>query len=280
MLISIVIPFFNRRDLLLEALDSVARQSYSSWEAILVDDGSTDGGAEAASKWLQNHPGELITLDHGGFPGRARNAGADHARGQWLAFLDSDDLWESEKLAHQVQAIEERPEIQIWHCREKWLRSGRIISQRKQRHKREGDIFQDALKKCIIGPSTVLIHRDLWKRFKGFREDMEVAEDYELWLRYCAGNEVGFLEEPLTIKRAGDWDQLSEKYGQIEIFRIDGLKELVDQGWFAENGRWKTQALARAELAEKCRIYSLGCEKRGKIQEARKYRDLALSYSP
>ncbi len=86
---------------------------------------------------------------------------------------------------------------------------------------------------------------------------------------------MGYLDEPLTIKRGGNLDQLSEKYGQIEIFRIRALLLNLEAGTFTGNKR----ELAAGELARKCRIYAQGCEKRGKQEEARRYREIAGRYT-
>ena len=164
--------------------------------------------------------------------------------------------------------------IRITHTREKWLRGDKVVSQKSQKHKREGDIFEDALWKCIIGPSTVMLEKELFVESGGFREDLEVAEDYELWLRITSLEKVGYIDEMLTVKRAGEWDQLSEKHGQIEIFRIDALKGLLEKNYFT--GENKT--LAADIFSRKCRIYAAGCRKRGKEEEAVFYESLSAKY--
>jgi len=124
---------------------------------------------------------------------------------------------------------------------------------------------------------------------------MEVAEDYEFWLRLTARYPVAYLDEPCIIKRAGQWDQLSEKYGGIEKFRIHGLSRLVREGWFLRSPGDDSvggdcspgtvlphdplrpaalHALAKAELEKKCTIYAAGCEKRGRMEEAERYRGM------
>ncbi|MDA3849870.1 MAG: glycosyltransferase family A protein [Spirochaetaceae bacterium] len=278
-MISLIIPSYNRLDLLKEAMDSVARQTWTDWELILVDDGSTDATASWADHWFKSHPGRFLQLEHRGFPGRARNRGVEASAGEWIAFLDSDDLWKPEKLYRQMEAVQTQPHLRIWHCREIWQREGRIISQKAQKHQRQGSIFNDALKKCIIGPSTVMIHREFWQQHQGFREDLQVAEDYELWQRMTCSQMVGYLDEPLTVKRAGKWDQLSERYGQIEIFRIQGLQELVESLWFSQHCTKESQQQAQEELARKCLIYAEGCKKRAKKDEAVFYEKLANKWS-
>jgi len=274
--ISVIIPTYNRLSFLEQALRSVLEQTLAPEEIIVVDDGSTDGTGDLIAAFsTENTALRFLRLKHRGFPGRARNAGARIARGRYLTFLDSDDFWEPEKLQKQLAFLAANPGVRVCHTRERWLRGGREVSQAGQRHRRSGDIFSDALKKCIIGPSTVMLERTLFDELGGFREDLEIAEDYELWLRLCAREQVGYVDDALTIKRAGHGDQLSEKYSQIEIFRIRGLKDLVDTGWFSEPRR---QSEAAAELARKCRVYAAGCAKRGRSDEARRYSELAARY--
>ena len=273
-LVSVVIPTYNRAALLREAVASVRQQSYARLELIVVDDGSTD--ATAAS--LRPFPeARVVRQEHTGMPGQARNAGARAARGEYLAFLDSDDLWLSHKLTVQVAAAAAAGDA-INHTRERWLRGGRVVSQRGQRHRRSGDLFADSLRKCIIGPSTVLLRRQAFEEAGGFREDLEIAEDYELWLRLTARYRVGYVERESVIKRAGHGDQLSERYGHIELFRLRALHDLLerrDRHHFTPPQR----AAAAAELAHKARIYAAGCRKRGRNAEADRYAALARRWS-
>lgn len=282
--VSVIIPVYNRSSLLREAVLSVVRQSFEDFELIIADDCSSENLRYTVLEipGTGGIPLKFIRLDkHSGMPGFVRNRGAEKAEGDYIAFLDSDDIWMPEKLERQFRflAVESGAEGrsgkkrgEICHTREKWIRSGKTVSQSSQKHKRDGDIFDDSLWKCIIGPSTVMMKKTLFEKYGGFREDLEVAEDYELWLRVTSENQVSYLDEPLTVKRAGDWDQLSEKYGQIEIFRIKALKGLLDSGFFSEG-----QRTAAAEvLRQKCRIYASGCRKRGREEEAGFYENLAF----
>ncbi len=262
----------------MEAAASVLGQSWTDLELIIADDGSTDG-IEEDIKGLSADPRvRWHRLVHTGMPGAVRNTGASLAGGKWLAFLDSDDLWLPEKLEQQMKHISSLEGIRCAHCREIWLRGDRVVSQKSQKHARKGDVFEDSLKKCIIGPSTVVMETELFYSLGGFREDMEIAEDYELWLRLTSQEHVGYLDEPLVIKRSGHGkDQLSEKYGHIEVFRVSGLLDLVESQWFFDDPQRQKQA--EAELVRKCRIYSAGARKRGLLEEAEEYESIAKRYS-
>ncbi|MCF7949829.1 MAG: glycosyltransferase family 2 protein [Spirochaetaceae bacterium] len=299
--VSVIIPVYNRPKLATEAVRSVLLQSYPQLECILVDDGSSEAPQEACRLFAADPRFRYLPIAHSGMPGAVRNRGVEAARYGLLAFLDSDDLWLPRKLELQVQLLQSG-ESGFWqgepaqrlggtaplvHSREVWLRGEKIISQKGQRFQRRGDVFAEALKKCMIGPSTVLMRRDVYEQLGGFREDLEIAEDYELWLRLTALYPVDFVEEPLIVKRAGHGQQLSEKYGHIELFRLKGLEDLVRRRWFAEQAPKQApsqaphlQQMAASELADKCAIYAAGCRKRGREQEAQLYEAKAAEYSP
>ena len=270
--ISVIIPTYNRLNFLQEAVLSVQQQDYSGWELIVVDDGSSDGTTD----WLREQGIRHRRLPHSGKPGRVRNEGVRMAAGRYLAFLDSDDLWKPSKLRHQVRCLETHPEIRICHAREIWVRGEKTVSQSGQKHRREGHIFPDALKKCVIGPSTTVIEKSLFFEAGEFDPELEIAEDYDLWLRICSRYPVGYVDIPLVVKRAGHSDQLSEKHGQIEIFRIRALMANIERGWFSG----PQLRMASEELARKCRIYAAGCAKRGKPEEALRYSEMADSADP
>lgn len=258
--VAAIIPHFEREELLAQALESVVRQTEPPAEIIVVDDGSRRPPEAVCRRF----GARLLVTDHTGKPGAARNRGAEAAESRWLAFLDSDDLWLPEKLRSQRLLLESRPGMTLCHTKEIWQRGTQIVSQKKQKHRREGDVFADALKKCIIGPSTVFLEKTVFDRLGGFDETLEIAEDYEFWLRWTARFPVVYSSEPSVIKRAGGWPQLSEKYGQIEIFRIEALLRILDRNILDDPHR--AQALREAE--RKIGIYCHGCRKRGREDEA------------
>ncbi len=260
-MVSVIIPVYNRKELLKEALASVYNQSFQDFEVIVVDDGSDD----LTEGFFDDFDDRLryFNLEHSGMAGAVRNFGVDRAEGELIAFLDSDDYWEVGRLECGVEVFNFDGDCVLVHTREKWLRDGVIVSQSKQRHRREGDIFEDALKKCIIGPSTVLMKRSIFQYLGGFSESLEVAEDYELWLRLLYFYPVHYIDKELVVKRAGDWSQLSSKYGFIEPFRIEALIDFVLCGKFSGD----KLNLAKKELERKVDIFVKGAKKRGRFEE-------------
>ena len=271
-IVSVIIPTYDRVNFLMEAIASVQAQRYKPIELIVVDDGSTDKTAERLSGVRDAH---VLRISHTGRPGAVRNTGMGAATGDYIAFLDSDDLWHRDKITMQMEALAANPDSLIIHCREIWRRNGRIVSQAGQRHQRSGWLFADAVNKCIIGPSTVLLHRSILEEVGGFREDLEIAEDYELWLRVTNRFPVAYCDQQLVTNRAGHGDQLSERYEQIERFRIDALEPLVAADHWQEPDR----SIARRELERKCRIYAAGARKRERNEEAAHYESLARNAS-
>jgi glycosyltransferase involved in cell wall biosynthesis len=247
-----------------EAVASVLAQTYRDYELIVVDDGSTDGTLEAMAS-LEGHLQVLRRRQQRGVSA-ARNLGAASARGTWLAFLDSDDLWLPHKLARQMDYARTRPNLLICQTEEIWVRNGVRVNPPDTHRKVAGDIFLQSLERCLVSPSAVMLHRRLFEEIGGFDETLPAAEDYDLWLRVAWRYPVGLVPEPLLIKRGGHADQLSRQRG-LDRFRIQALVKLLQERDLPPRYR----EAARQTLVQKCRIYAQGCEKRGKLDEARWY---------
>jgi len=272
-LVSVILPTHNRREFLREALDSVRAQSYPHREIIVVDDGSTDGTADMIRR---DYPDVRYTWQENRGPSAARNRGIALAGGEWLAFLDSDDLWRPKKLARQLAVLNENPEYAACYTDEIWIRRGVRVNPRQIHRKYSGWIFTRALPLCIISPSSILLHRRLLETVGLFDEAQPVCEDYDLWLRLSARHPVYFLEEKLIVKRGGHADQLSTRNWGNDIYRVRALQKVLDDetGWYSP----AQKAMAYPHLAEKCRVLVLGFRKRGKEVEARHYEALSRRY--
>lgn len=267
-LVSVIIPTHNRASWVKEAVSSVLCQTFRDFELIVVDDGSQDATLEGV---LEHFP-KLVLLRWSKAKGvsAARNLGAWAARGEWLAFLDSDDVWLPEKLAQQVAYLRAHPGLALCQTEEIWVKNGRRFPQPLSHRKQEGNLFLASLERCVISPSAVMLRRRLFEEAGGFDESLPAAEDYDLWLRLTWRHPVGLVREPLVIKRGGHADQLSRQWG-LDRYRIRALLKILAEGALPPDFR----IAACQQLRRRCEIYARGCEKRGKTAEAVFYRNLA-----
>jgi glycosyltransferase involved in cell wall biosynthesis len=265
--ITVIIPTYNRSQFVVEAVESVLSQTYPDFEVIVVDDGSTDDTVAV----LRRFEGRirLVRQENRG-PAAARNRGLSEASGEFIAFLDSDDLWDKRKLERQVSFLEDHPSELICYTDEIWIRRGVRVNPRKRHAKWDGWIFEKCLPLCIISPSSVMMRRPFFELVGTFDEDFPVCEDYELWLRASARLPIRYLPEKLIIKRGGHDDQLSRRWGQ-DVYRVRAILKLLQTTELSA----AQEAAARQELARKCRILEQGYAKRNRLAEANYYRELA-----
>lgn len=270
-LVSVILPTYNRAAWVAEAVDSVLSQEGAAFELIVVDDGSSDQTPQVLAAYGDRL--RVLRLERGGVS-RARNRGVAASRGELLAFLDSDDLWQPGKLADQVVFMAAHPEIDICQTEEIWVRNGRRVNPRRRHRKTAGMFFERSLELCLVSPSAVMMRRRLFEVFGGFDEALPACEDYDLWLRIGCRHAVGLIEAPLVVKRGGHADQLSRMPG-LDRYRIRAIAKLLKAGVLNPGQR----AAALAVLNAKCRIYAAGCRKRGRFEEARLYADLVADPS-
>lgn len=265
-LVSIIIPTYNRREFVQEAIDSVLRQDYEAREVIVIDDGSTDG-TEAA---LRRFPSVRYHAQANQGVSRARNHGLELAQGALICFLDSDDLWLPKKLSTQVALMVQQPEVRVSYTDEIWIRRGRRVNPKKKHQKHSGWVFSQCLPLCTISPSSVMLRREVFDEVGCFDESLPVCEDYDLWLRVAARFPVAFTPEKLIIKRGGHSDQLSQRFWGNDRFRVQALLKLLQETTLD----LEQQRAARAELAAKCAILEQGFRKREKFAEAAYYQQV------
>ncbi len=262
-LVSVIIPTYNRWPMVGEAVDSVLCQTYCSFEIIVVDDGSTDETYEALR--LRNAELEILRQSNRGVAA-ARNAGAKRARGKYVAFLDSDDLWLPRKLEVQTAFMERNPNVAICQTEEIWVRGGVRVNPKARHRKPNGDIFRRSLELCLVSPSATMMTTEVLDRIGGFDEDFPVCEDYELWLRMAVDHLVPLIDSPLVVKRGGHTGQLSRSTWGMDRFRIAAIRKLLHSGLVGDRREWAIEA-----LQWKVAIVAEGARKRGREDSAKAY---------
>jgi glycosyltransferase involved in cell wall biosynthesis len=271
MQISVIIPTHNRASTLARALDSVLAQTLQPREIIVVDDGSED---DTATLLARDYPACRHLHQPNQGVSSARNLGIAHVKGDWIALLDSDDAWLPEKLALQAKALDENPGLRICHTEEIWIRNGIRVNPMRKHTKQGGRIFQRCLPLCVISPSSVLLHQSLFAEYGDFDTSLPACEDYDLWLRLCAHEEVLFIEQPLTVKYGGHADQLSRRHWGMDRFRVQALEKILQSTQLSEADRHA----AIGVLVEKAGILAQGAEKRSQHDRAARYRRLQSHY--
>ena len=277
--VSAVIPTFNRGHCLLRAINSILAQTTPVDEIIVVDDGSDDKTYDLLVKSeLLDMRGQMPNIrylyqENKGVSA-ARNLGIKEAENEYIALLDSDDAWAETKIERQALKLEKKNfSCRITHTEEIWLKDGQRINPKKKHKKSGGFIFEKCLPLCCISPSSVLLHRTLFNDYGFFDEKLPACEDYDMWLRLCAFEEVLFVEEALTIKYGGHADQLSRAFWGMDRFRVLALEKLINSGKLSKTQR--SQALEM--LVKKIEILLLGAKKREK-KEMIQNLDMKLNY--
>ena len=270
--VSVIVPTYNRANRLEGTLRSIVSQTYQDFELIVVDDGSTDN----TSKVIESFPSaQYLPMKKNSGVSKARNIGLACAKGEFICFLDSDDLWKEKKLEIQIHWMESNTDNQVCYTDEIWVRNGVRVNQMNKHSKYTGDIFRHCLALCIVSPSSVMIRAKLFSEIGNFDESLPACEDYDLWLRIAVKYAFHFIEEPLIIKQGGHGDQLSRKYWGMDRFRVAALKKLLDQNSLDQ----EKLKLTRSSLVEKCSVLIQGFKKRGKKEDEFFYRGIVNKYS-
>jgi cellulose synthase/poly-beta-1,6-N-acetylglucosamine synthase-like glycosyltransferase len=200
-LVSVVIPAFNAEATIRETLESALAQTYRELEVVVVDDGSTDGTGTVVKEVMRCDPRVRMLRKSNGGLSSARNSGIGQARGSMVAFVDADDLWNREKIAKQVQALQRRPQAGVVYC---WFwpidGNGRIKDVVRYVSLAEDDVYAAlVLNNFIASGSTLLVRREVLGAVGGFDESLRHGcEDLDFCLRVAERFAFAVLPEFLV----------------------------------------------------------------------------------
>lgn len=198
--VSVVIPAYNAMKYLPKTLDSVLQQTFADFEILIVNDGSSDNISQWASS-VKDPRVRLISQENQGLPG-ARNTGIENAQGEYIAFVDADDLWAPTKLEKQVSCLDERPKVGLVYT---WTvlvdendnPTGRIFASNF-----EGSVWRNLLETNEMNnSSSSMVRRCCFEQVGLFDRSLKSAEDMDMWLRLAANYQFAVVKEPLTFYR-------------------------------------------------------------------------------
>lgn len=194
--ISVVVPAYNALKTIEVALRSAQEQELRPIEVIVVDDGSKDGTAELVERAFPSV--QLVRQENAG-PSAARNAGCERATGDWLAFLDADDVWLPQKLRLQALCLGSAPDVSM--CSTSWVRSigDAPTSFDESSIPTRRFAWRDILRLNRFQTSTALVRKELFGRVGGFRPDIDGTEDWDFWMRISQHTDDLHLELPLVV---------------------------------------------------------------------------------
>lgn len=210
--VSVIIPAFNAEKYIEETLDSIFSQGHPNLEVVVIDDGSTDRTGEIVRNYRE--PVKYIRQGNQG-PSKARNTGIEQSKGEYIAFLDADDLWTEDKLKLQIGFLESHPEVgmvfsDMLTFNEKGIIEPSYLRKVKRKHFYETlsaeqealkDPFQMLLVANFIPTGSVVLRRSCLEEAGLFDESISSVEDLDMWMRVSIFHKVGFIPRVLKKKR-------------------------------------------------------------------------------
>ena len=210
-MISIVITCYNYANYVADAIFSALGQTYENFEIIIVNDGSTDNSEEVISRFLDDPRIKYIKQKNAG-QANAKNTGIRNAKGDFMAFLDADDMWEPDKLEKQVRLFN-NPNVGVVYSRARYIDgNGNPLDfklQNKYLRPRSGKVTEWLIFDNFVPFSSSVVRRECFEKVGLFDESLKMGIDWDLWLRISVHYEFDYVDEPLLLYRMGHVGQMS-----------------------------------------------------------------------
>ena len=252
--ISAIIPTYNRAHLIKDALGSVLAQTLSVTEIIVVDDGSSDDTETVVTSWAAGNDISLVYLKQANAGGNvARNRGVETARGELIAFLDSDDLWARDKLEKQVAVMTANPELGAVYCGVREVVIGADTPPEiPSRSYPQGDLLDALLVSDVTAPtSCYLVRRDVFEKAGLFDTSLQARQDWDMWIRIAKDYKIGAVPEALVDLRTHDGPRtisdptrelrahkaILEKYAHLRAERSFSIRQTAKAAYYRRAGR-------------------------------------------
>jgi glycosyltransferase involved in cell wall biosynthesis len=272
--VSVVIPVYNSDKYIEETLDSVLSQTYTDFEVIVVDDGSEDKTPSIVKQYQVKYPEKvkLIQKENGG-PASARNMGIKVARGEFIAFNDSDDLWLPSKLEKQLEYFNSDPQVGLVYSKYTSFKGDKEL-RTKPEGGHSGWIFTKLLSKSIIQASTMIVKRECLDAVGTFDESFSLADEYDMSLRIAKKFQCYFVDKALTRYRVHDTNA-SKNNLLFDKENLKIYKKIYNNDTdLCENEK----ELLKKRISRYCILVAKGLYNQGQLDESKKYQKEALEY--
>ena len=272
-LVSIIVPTYNRANLLLEAVDSVRQQTFENWELLIVDDGSSDETGMAVKEFLGDTRIHYLWQENRG-QSAARNRGLLNSQGSLVAFLDSDNRWLPHKLSSQAAFMESHPEVDVLYGETERIGSDGSTWPSPNRRRYSGIIWRHLLDQNFVNFNTSIVRRHKLVEVGGFDEDLRGGEDYDLWLRLSRDSVFHFLPGVVTQYRI-EGDRITNSLERVMDANLASLNAFFRKN--ADLIGWSEKRTAKGRLHERfARSYSSS----GELFKGLKLGMKAIAYAP
>jgi glycosyltransferase involved in cell wall biosynthesis len=230
-LISVIIPTYNRANLLTIAILSVINQTYKNWELIIVDDGSTDNTKQIVEEFIKKDPRIKYFYKENGGQGSARNLGIKNAQGEYIAFLDSDDEFLENKIKKSLKIFNEDKNIGMIYSDA--IIIGNYLDNKKSSEISKpyyGNVYKKLLLNNFITTSTVVVKKEVFLNRGFFNESslLRNFEDYDMWLRIAKKYKIGYIPEVLVkynfSPKINFWEKRKNAYKAMIYIYLKNLK--------------------------------------------------------
>jgi glycosyltransferase involved in cell wall biosynthesis len=276
--VSVILPAYNAEATIVEAIESVRAQTYTDYELIAVDDGSTDRTGAILDGLAASWPAMRVLHQSNRGLAAARNAAVAQMRGQYIALLDADDVWLPEKLRRCMDFLAEHPERSIVYTPMDPFEGS--TGRRMQGHSKPchaGQLTEKLFASIFVHDPAVVFHKRVIEQCGGFDESLPVCVGNEFWLRVSTKFEFGLIDEPLALRR---WTEESlTRSNRLRGRRIKAA--VLEDFYFHKGGR---QIIPhRAAMRRLARVhYSTGklLLQRGQFRQAVRYLAKAARYRP
>lgn len=220
---SIIMPVYNHAEYLPEAVESVLRQSFGDWELIIVDDGSTDESLAIARKFAERDGRIKVFSQPNAGPARARNTALQYARGEWLAFIDSDDIYLPNAIENFVQNIRYNPAELFFYGYRHRLDADGTITKLTGEYQDKPTGAVELFQRMYLSHLCVCWKRSLLEKLVGYDESLRSCEDYELYLRTALLTQFCPIGVATGLRRRHDKNLSKQtgasRWGEAEILR-------------------------------------------------------------